>query len=169
MICHHTKILLTISPTLYISYPWLIYLAAGSLYIIICLFELLLLGTLCASWTWNSVFLPKLRKFSVIMSSSIFSAPFSVSSPRTPTVQMLVCLMLSQMSFKLFSFLFIFPLVYFSVQLQCFPLLCLPACLSIPWYHLIYCWYLLMYFSFQLLYTSSLFVSSLYFPALTLF
>ena len=168
MICHHTKILLTIFPTLYTSYPWLIYLAAESLYLIICLFELILLG-LSVLPVPGSLFSFPLGKFSDIMSSSIFSAPFSVSFPRTPIMQMLVCLMLCQMSLKLFSFLFIFPLVFFSVQLQCFPLLCLSACLSVPWYHLIYCWYLLMYFSFQLLYTSCLFVSSLYFPTLTLF
>lgn len=113
MICHHTKILLTIFPTLYTSYPWLIYLAAESLYLIICLFELILLG-LSVLPVPGSLFSFPLGKFSDIMSSSIFSAPFSVSFPRTPIMQMLVCLMLCQMSLKLFSFLF--DSIYIQVQ-----------------------------------------------------
>ena len=48
--------------------------------------------TLCASWTWLTIFFPMLGKFSAIISSNIFSGPFSLSSPSgTPVMQMLVC------------------------------------------------------------------------------
>ena len=73
---------------------------------------------------------------------------------------MLVHLMLSQRPLKLFTFCEIL-----------FPLLCLQwmILLSLPdhWfdlpYHLIYCWLPLVYFSFQLLYSSALTGSFLYF------
>ena len=46
-----------------------------------------LFGIFYASWTWMSVPFPKLRNFSVITSSNVFSAPFSRSSPsETPMV-----------------------------------------------------------------------------------
>ena len=54
-----------------------------------------LFGIFYASWTWMSVPFPKLRNFSVITSSNVFSAPFSRSSPsETPMVWMAVHLML---------------------------------------------------------------------------
>ena len=69
------------------------------------LFGLILFGTLCSSWTWMSVSSPRLGKTSAIMSSSMFSVPFSLSSPSgTRIMQMLVCLILSQKSLKLSSF-----------------------------------------------------------------
>ena len=37
-------------------------------------------GTLCASWTWVVISFPMLGKFSTIISSNIFSGPFSLSS-----------------------------------------------------------------------------------------
>ena len=43
------------------------------------LFGLILFGTLCVSWTWMSVSFPSLGTFSAIMSSNMFSAPFSLS------------------------------------------------------------------------------------------
>ena len=38
-------------------------------------------GTLCASWTWLTISFPMLGNFSAIISPSIFSGPFSFSSP----------------------------------------------------------------------------------------
>ena len=47
--------------------------------------------TLCASWTWLTISFPMFRNFSAIISSNIFSCPFSLSSPSgTPIIQMLV-------------------------------------------------------------------------------
>ena len=63
-------------------------------------------GTLCASWT-SLTFFPMLGKFSGIISSDIFSRPFSLSSPfGTP-----IMWMLSQRSLRLSSF----PLIPFSI------------------------------------------------------
>ena len=68
----------------------------------------ILYETLCASWTWLTIFFPILGKFSTIISSNIFSVPFLFSSSSgTPVIQMLVCLMLSQRSLRLSSILFI--------------------------------------------------------------
>ena len=83
----------------------------------------------CASWTWMSVSFPRLGKFSGIITSSIFSTLFFLSE--TTIMWILVCLMLSLR--ELSSFLFIL----FSCQLSWFPLLCLPACWSIPLYSLL--------------------------------
>ena len=41
-------------------------------------FELILFGTLCYSWTWMSVSFPRLGKFSAIMPSNMFCAPFAL-------------------------------------------------------------------------------------------
>ena len=38
----------------------------------------ILYGTLCASWTCVTVLFPRLRKFSAIIYSNIFSGPFSL-------------------------------------------------------------------------------------------
>ena len=55
-------------------------------------------------------FLSTIEKFSTMISSNIFSSPFS--SPQAPIIQTLVCLMLSQRPLRLSSFLFIlFPLL----------------------------------------------------------
>ena len=75
---------------------------------------------------------PRLGKFSSIITSSIFSALFFLSE--TTIMWILVCLMLSLRSRKLSSFLFIL----FSCQLSWFPLLCLPACWSVPLYSLLW-------------------------------
>ena len=68
----------------------------------------ILFGTLWFSWTSVISSFPILWKFSTIISSSIFSWSFFLSSSSgTPMTQMLGCLTLSQRSLKLSSFLLI--------------------------------------------------------------
>ena len=51
----------------------------------------ILYGARCAFWTWVAISFPMLGKFSIIIPSSIFSGPFSVSSPSgTPIMRMLL-------------------------------------------------------------------------------
>ena len=65
-------------------------------------------GTLWISWTWVIISFPILRKFSIIISSHIFSWTFFLcSSSGTPMIQMSGHLTLSQRSLRLPSFLFI--------------------------------------------------------------
>ena len=71
------------------------------------LLRFILYGTLCASWTWVAISCPMLGKSLTIISSNIFSGPFSLFSPSgTPIRRMLLHLMLSQRSLRLSSFLF---------------------------------------------------------------
>ena len=71
------------------------------------LLRFILYGTLCTSWTWLTISLPMLGKFSTIITSKIFSNPFFFpSSSGTPKIQMLVCLILSQRSLRLSLLLF---------------------------------------------------------------
>ena len=80
------------------------------------LLRFILYGSLCASWTWLTVFFPILGKFSTIISSNIFWDPFfSSSSSGTLIIHMLVHLMLSQRSLRLSSILFIFFSLFCSV------------------------------------------------------
>ena len=67
----------------------------------------ILFGTLCVSWTWVIISFLILGKFSTIISSSIFSWSFFLSSSGTPMIQMLGCLTLSWRSLRLSSFLLI--------------------------------------------------------------
>ena len=68
----------------------------------------LLSGTLWVSWTWVIISFPILGKFSTIISSSIFSWFFFLSSSSgTPTIRMLGHLTMSQRSLRLSSFLLI--------------------------------------------------------------
>ena len=68
----------------------------------------ILFGTLWVSWTWVIISFPILGKFSTIISSSIFSWSFFMSSSSgTPMIRMLGCLTLSQRSLRLSSFLLI--------------------------------------------------------------
>ena len=66
----------------------------------------ILFGTLWVSWTWVIISFPILGNFSTIISSSIFSWSFFLSSG-TPMIQMLGHLILSQRSLRLSSFLLI--------------------------------------------------------------
>ena len=75
-------------------------------------------------------FLPHFREFSTIISSSIFSWPFFLSSSSgTPMIQMLGRLTLSQRSLRLSSFLLII-FFLFSSLLHLFPPFYLPLNLS---------------------------------------
>ena len=92
----------------------------------------ILLGTLWVSWTWMAISFPNLGKFSTIISPSIFSCPFFLSSSfGTLMIQILRCWALSQRSLRLSSFLLIlFPplcLIYFhhSIFHLTYPLFCL--------------------------------------------
>ena len=88
--------------SLYLIFDSLINMCLG-----LFLLGLILYGTLCTSWTWLTISCPILGKFSTIISSNIFSAPFFFSSSSgTPVIQM-VRLMLSQRSLRLSSILFI--------------------------------------------------------------
>ena len=69
---------------------------------------LILFQTLWVSWTWVIISFPNLGKFSTIISSSIFSWSFFLSSSSgTPMIQMLGSLTLSQRCLRLSSFLLI--------------------------------------------------------------
>src|SRR5574341_1295665 len=68
----------------------------------------ILFGILWVSWTWVIISFPSLGKFSTIISSSIFSWSFFLSSSSgTPMIRMLLHLTLSQRSLRLSSFLLI--------------------------------------------------------------
>ena len=70
----------------------------------------ILFGALWVSWTLLIISFPILGKFSTIISSSIFSWSFFVSSSSgTPMIRMLGCLTLSQRSLRLSSFLLFLP------------------------------------------------------------
>ena len=92
----------------------------------------ILFWSLWLSWTWVAISFHILRKFSTIISSSIFSWPFFLSSG-TPMIQMLGHLTLSQRSLMMSSFLkilfFFFPLcfIYFHHSIFCltYPIFCL--------------------------------------------
>ena len=67
----------------------------------------------CASWTWLNISFPILGKFSAIISSNIFSGPFSLPSPfGTPIMRMLVHLSCPR---DLLGCLYFFSFFFFSV------------------------------------------------------
>ena len=98
----------------------------------------ILFGTLWVSWTWVIISFPILGKFSTIISSTIFSWPFFLSSSSgIPIIQMLGHLTLSQRSLRLSSF---FKILFFSL-LHLFPPFYLPPHLSYLLPQLFYCWF----------------------------
>src|SRR5574337_308978 len=97
----------------------------------------ILFGTLWVSWTWVTISFPMLGMFSNIISLSILSWPFFLSSSSgTPMIQILGCLTLSQRSLRLSSFL----LILFSSLLHLCPPFYLPHHLSYLLPQLFYCW-----------------------------
>ena len=68
-------------------------------------------GTLCTSWTWVAISFLMLGKFSTIISSNIFSGPFSLfyfwDLYNANVRAFVLCLLLSQRSLRLSSFVFI--------------------------------------------------------------
>ena len=97
----------------------------------------ILFGTLWVSWTWVMISFPILGKFSTIISSSIFSQPFFLSSSSgTPMIQMLGHFTLSQRSLRLSSFILI---LFFPSLLHLFLPFYLPPHLSYLLPQLFYC------------------------------
>ena len=75
----------------------------------------ILFWALWVSWTWVIISFPTLGKFSTLITSSIFSSSFFLSSSSgTPMIQMLGHLTFSQRSLRLSSFL----LIHFSFFLS---------------------------------------------------
>ena len=97
------------------------------------LLGLILFETVWISWTWVTISFPILGKFLTIISSSIFSWSFFLSSSSgTPMTQMLGCLTLSPRSLKLPSFLFIlFSFFLYFLPASFMPYLNLPIFLLI--------------------------------------
>ena len=91
----------------------------------------ILFGTLWVSWTWVIISFPILGKFSTIISSSIFSLSFFLSSSsETPMIRMLGHLTLSQRSLRLSSFLlilfsFFLSASFISIFYLTYPIFCL--------------------------------------------
>ena len=63
---------------LLIFYLSLIFVGLISVCLVVLLLGFILPGTLCASWTWLTISFPMFGKFSGIISSNIFSGPFSL-------------------------------------------------------------------------------------------
>ena len=74
----------------------------------------ILYRTLWTSCTCVAIFLSILRMFLTLISSNIFSNPFSLSSSGIPVIQIFVHLLLSQRSLKLFAILFSLLSLFFS-------------------------------------------------------
>ena len=84
----------------------LIFVNLMNMYLGVFCFGFILFGTLWVSWPWVIISFPIIGKFSTIISSSIFSWPFFLSSSSgTSMIQMLGHLTLSQRSLRLPSFL----------------------------------------------------------------
>ena len=95
--------------------------------------EFILFETLWASWTWVTIYIPIyiIGKFSTIISSSILSWSFFLSSFGTLMIRMLGCLTLSQRPLRFSSFLFFFSFFlsasffYHSIFYLTYPIFCL--------------------------------------------
>ena len=84
-------------------------------------------GTLWVSWTWMIISFPILGKFLTIISSSIFSWSFFLSSSSgTPIIRMLECFVLSWRSLRLSSFLLIHFFLFSSLIHLFLPFYLLP-------------------------------------------
>ena len=75
VICHFSLVIFN-------NFFWsLIFVSLITMCLDVFLFGFILLGTLCASWTWFTISFSVLGKFSAIITSNIFSGPFFLSSP----------------------------------------------------------------------------------------
>ena len=91
----------------------LIFVSLINMCLVVFCLGFILFRILWVSWTWMAISLPILGKFSTIISSSIFSSPFFLSSSSgTPMIQMFWYLALLQRSLGLSSFLLI-PFYFF--------------------------------------------------------
>ena len=111
---------------------WLIFVNLINMCLGVFRLEFILFGTLWVFWIQVIISFPILRNFSTIISSTIFSWSFFLSSSSgTPMIRMLGHLTLSQRSLKLSSFnsFFFFPLCFFyfhhSVFHLTYPIFCL--------------------------------------------
>ena len=114
---------------------------------------------LSVSCTWMSNTFPRLETFSAGVSSDMISVAFSLSSLCGTRIIWMLCLMLSERFLKLssffkFFFLFILSAFHCSIFQVTDPFLC---------FILIYCWLPLVYLLVQVLYSSALFGSFLYY------
>ena len=104
---------------------------------------LIIPGTLCASWTWTVYFLSQVREFFSYYFFKCVLRPLFLSFPsRILIIQMLISLMMSQSSFKLYFKKKTF--FFFLFRLGDFLLLFFPVCWFRPLYHLMYLWLLLL-------------------------
>ena len=102
----------------------------------------ILFGTLWVSWTWMAISFPILGMVLAVISSSIFSCPFFLSSSETLMIQILGHLTLSQRSLRLSSFVFI---LFFCSASFILPFY-LPPHLYFLLPQLFYCWFPPEYF-----------------------
>jgi len=121
----------------------------------------ILFGTLWVSWTWVAISFPILGKFYTIISSSIFSCPFFLSSySGTPMIQIWgVILVLDVFEVVLIYFNYF---SFFSLLLHLFPPLSPPPHLYYLLPQLFYCWFPPECFWSQLLHYSLLMDSFLF-------